>query len=531
MTRWARRAAAAGAPRRGRVALALAGALLLAAAPASGQAPEDPPVVHPDLAPLEAEVQAQLRAGQERLAALRREPAPTAAALGVAYGELGRVYHAYALREPAEACYRNARRLLADEARWAHYLAALLQEAGRAEAAVAAWRAALALGDPATPAAWVHLGETLRLLHRLDEAEEAARAALAREPGAPAATALLGQIALARGAWAEAARHLGAALAAVPEATRLHYLLAQAYRGLGEKERAAEHLALAGAVGLRPADPLLDELAALRSGERVHLARGKTAFEAGDARGAADAFRRALAARPESVEARVNLAATLTQLGQTAEAVALLREAVRLEPANATARFNLGWLLGTAGSWSEAQAHFEAALAARPDDAVARRFLAHALRESGQLELALAAYGRAVELAPGDEQARLEEAETLVRLGRLAAARDRLEAGLTLQPRSGLLAHGLARLLAAAPDLALRDGARALELARSVFAAAPSPLHATTVALALAEIGECAQAADWQRRAIAAADPAQMAAWSATLAAYERGAPCRPPGG
>ena len=36
-------------------------------------------------------------------------------------------------------------------------------------------------------------------------------------------------------------------------------------------------------VGTPPAaaDPLLDELAALRTGERLHLARGKTAFQAG----------------------------------------------------------------------------------------------------------------------------------------------------------------------------------------------------------------------------------------------------------
>ena len=69
---------------------------------------------------------------------------------------------------------------------------------------------------------------------------------------------------------------------AAPEANRLHHPLALAYRGLGDRAKAEEHLGKAGAVGLRPADPLLDEVAALRLGERVAIVKGKVAAQAAD---------------------------------------------------------------------------------------------------------------------------------------------------------------------------------------------------------------------------------------------------------
>jgi predicted Zn-dependent protease len=138
-------------------------------------------------------------------------------------------------------------------------------------------------------------------------------------------------------------------------------------------------------------------------------------------------------------------------------------------------------------------------VAARPDDAEARRLLAQSLRESGRLPEALEQYGKALALAPADELARLGEAETLVRSKRYAEARRRLEDDLRQMPTSGLLSHALARLLAACPDRSVRDGARALELAQTVFVAQPSSEHASTMAMALAELGRCEEAAQWRR--------------------------------
>jgi tetratricopeptide (TPR) repeat protein len=64
----------------------------------------------------------------------------------------------------------------------------------------------------------------------------------------------------------------------------------------------------------------------------------------------------------------------------------------------------------------------------------------------------------------------------------------------------------LARLLAAAPDRTLRDGQRALTLATRVYEVQRSPVHGESLALALAELGRCQEAATWMQRATADAD-------------------------
>jgi tetratricopeptide (TPR) repeat protein len=487
----------------------------------------DPAVHFPDLVPLEKAVGEQIARAQEKLTGLDSAAGTDPRALADAYGDLGKLYHAYGLAEPAEACYRNALRIAPADPRWAHALGVLLQDAGRLDESEKAYRSA----GTADVAALVHRGEIARLQGRSGDAEAVLRQALAADPSCAAAEALLGQIALERRDFPTAVRRLEAALAAVPGANRLHYLLAQAYRGLGDAAKAGEHLAKAGQVGVRPPDPLLDELDSLRSGERVRLARAKTAYQNGRYPEAADLYRRILADRPDSVEARINLAAVLVELGDRAAAVAELREALRREPSNPAAHFNLGTLLALEGPSPEARDHLAAAAAALPGDAEVHRALAGALRDGGHPEQALAEYARAVAIDPADERSRLGEAETLVRLERYAAARERLEAGLRTLPQSGLLTHGLARLLAACPDLTLRDGLRARPLAFAVWQAQPTPGHAETVALANAEAGDCAEAARWQRIALEAAAslPAgKVEEMKTHLAAYERGAPCRP---
>lgn len=487
----------------------------------------NPVVRFPDLAPLEQSVGEQIARAQERLTGLDAAAATDPRELAAAYGDLGKLYHAYGLGEPAEACYRNAARIAPADPRWPHALGVLLQEAGRLDEAAQGYRAA----GTADVAALVHLGEIARLQGKAGAAETVLRQALAADPSCAAAESLLGQIALDRKDFSTAVRRLEAALAAVPGANRLHYLLAQAYRGLGDAVKAGEHLAKTGQVGVRPADPLIDELDSLRSGERVRLARAKTAYQNGRYSEAADLYRKVLADRPDSVEARINLAAVLVQGGDRAAAIAELREALRREPANPTAHFNLGALLALEGPSRDAREHLAAAAAALPGDAEAHRALAGVLRDGGQPEQALAEYARAVTIDPAEERGRLGEAETLVRLKRYGAARERLEEGLRTLPQSGLLTHGLARLLAACPDLTLRDGARARSLSFAVWQAQPTAGHAETVALANAEAGDCAEAGRWQRIALEAAGslPAgKVEEMNARLAAYLRGAPCRP---
>ena len=149
------------------------------------------------------------------------------------------------------------------------------------------------------------------------------------------------------------------------------------------------------------------------------------------------------------------------------------------------------------------------------------------LRELGD---ALLHYRAAADLEPPGEISCVGEAQVLSTLNRFADARDRLEECLAQVPSSGLLSHALSRLLAMGPELSVRDGERALDLAERVYEAVPGAPHAEVVAAAYAELGRCEEAATWQGRALETSAEADLPARRQALALYEAGAPCRYPG-
>lgn len=489
------------------------------------------PVPEPSLEGLEPAVAEQLAQAREELASYASLAGVPPAGRAEAYGELGRLYHAYGLAAPAEAAYRNAHALAPEAFDYAYLLAYLLQNEGRYEEAVEAYERARALQE--TPGALVHMAEALLELGRLDEAETLLRRVLSAAPQSPSARAVLGQIALSRGEHELAVGYLESALDAVPQATRLHYPLALAYRGMGQMEKAQEHLERRGEIGVRPPDPLIDELDELKTGERVHVLRGRTAFRFGDFEAAAREFRRAVEENPESVGPRVNLGSALGQLGDRIGAIHQFRQALEIEPENFAARYNLGVLLGLEGKPAEALPHLTRAVELQPGDGEAWRELAEALVLLGRAEDALAAYTRASGILPYDPDTRLGEVQLLVDLGRYEQAGQRLEESHAVAPREPRIVNGYARFLAAAPDPTLRDAERALALATQLMEAQPTAEYAETLALALAEAGRCDEAAEWQERALQAfrqaGDEARLPGLEAALARYRAGAPCGAP--
>ena len=516
-------------------AAAVLGLMILVSSPAPAEEAggvELVPFEPPALEHLEDAVASQLRETEQLLASIRADRGASASALADAFGQAGRLYHAYELAEPAAVCYANAARLSPRDFRWTYLLAVLDHQEGRLDEAVAGYERALLLQGASVPAR-VRLGEAFLALRRLDEARETLTRVLETDPGNSAALAGLGQVALSEKRYDVAVKRLEAALAGTPEANRLHHPLGLAYRGLGDMDKAREHLGLRGKVGVKPADPLVDELPELKTGERVFLLRGHMAFRAGRYPEAVEAYRAALSARPDSVRAKVNLGSALAQSGDRDGAIASYREALELAPDNRTARFNLGVLLSQAGDPAGAAEALGAAVELAPEDVEARLELARILRRMGREDEALTHASRVVELDPALEDGRLLEAQTLVQLGRFGAARERLEAAHAVMPEAGRIVAALAKLLAAGPDLSQRDGPRAVGLANAVYQATGDIRHAETLAMALAESGRCEEATKLQEQAVAAARKAgaeEIArSLAETLALLER-RPCRMPG-
>ncbi|MFN0111174.1 MAG: tetratricopeptide repeat protein [Blastocatellia bacterium] len=484
----------------------------------------------PDLTGVESGVREHLLALQTSLAKLAKTPTPDAQ-LSEAYGELAQTYQAYSLTPPAEACYQNAHRLSPKDFRWVYLLGSLYQQTNRADEAIKFFKLAQQL-RPDYLAAWVNAGTLLLQQNRADEAVAAFNQALKLNDQSVAAHFGLGQSALAGRNYSAAVERFERALALAPEANRINYSLAMAYRGLGNLDKAQSFLERQGSVGIRVTDPLVDGLQDLIRGERLFLARGRRAFDAKRFVEAAEAFKQAVAANPESVPALINLGSTLAELGKAKEAIEQFQAALKLAPSNVSAHYNLGVLMAGQKQHEQAIAHFQTVLKQNPSDTEARFKLANQFFQLRRFTEAATELAQVVEADPNNEMALLELAKLQQRNQQFKAALETLERGHKLFPNKGQTASLLAYWLATTPQLDLRNGARASELAKQIYQTTGSANHGTIVALALAESGRCAEAAEWQRRMIAVAETERnadlLAKLKAELPRYENVKICRP---
>jgi tetratricopeptide (TPR) repeat protein len=450
-------------------------------------------VPQPRLEDLEPAVADQIRDAQQKTSTAAAKN-PSSRELADAYGALARVYHAYEFLESAEPAYVNARRLAPGNSEWPHLLGVLYQQTGRLEEAAEALAAARRL-QPRDHAAAVYLGDIYMSLNRLVDARDQFQSVIDVFPAV--ARRGLGDVAMRERKFAEAVEHYRAVLDRVPRAASIHYSLAMAYRGMGRMDDARKHLERRGTEGVHADDPLMTSVLSLVRGERAWVMQGRRAYDAGQFDAAVDAFTKALDAAPSSVTARVNLGSALVQLRRDADAVTYFRDALRLSP---------------------------------QEPGVAEA-LVGALVRLGRDSDAIEAFSRASSYRPDDEG-------SLVGLAILLAARDRFREAVTVLddahqrfPDRTATATTLARLLASSPDVSLRDGKRALEIAMAVNEAEPVPAHAETVALALAELGRCSEALDWMKRAVASAERGKNVTEAARLNGempkYQRSS-CRP---
>ncbi len=480
-----------------------------------------------NLSSLEATVAEQLRHYRDLIDTLKVKGGDNRE-LADAYGELGKLYHAYELNRAAEICYTNASHLDVNQFQWSYFLAALYLHTGRPKEALEHYHQ-IASVHPQPALLHIRIGESYQALNRLEEARQSYLQAFYLRPEATVVLARLGELAVEEKQYRTAVAFLSTALARQPEANRLHYPLAMAYRGLDNTELAVKHLQQRGSVGIQPRDPWADGLKELLQGERSHLLRGKLAYSAGRFEESIEAFRTALAFDRDSARAHINLGTALMQTGETGEAIDHHQKALALEPDNLTALYNLGFLYLNTGRHQDAIPHLEKVISANTEDTSAHQLLAQALERSLRIEEAMDYYRKAVIIDPTAGNAWMGGVRLLLQNGEYSKALNVLNQAYENLPNNGLVVHALAKLLAASPDKSIRDGVRALPLALQVFQASPSVGHAQTVAMAYAEAGECSEAAKWQQRAIDtlnAGNEATSATLRAELERYENNQPC-----
>jgi len=243
--------------------------------------------------------------------------------------------------------------------------------------------------------------------------------------------------------------------------------------------------------------------------------------------------REAVAASPEDPDLRLELGELLLRAGRSEAAVDELQALLELDPDHPGAHYDLGLVRMQEGRLEAAEEHFRAVLAAVPEAQEPHIQLGELARRRGDFEAALGHYQRLVEVAPDVPPARFWRAVTLLRLDRRGEALGYLEEDLRASPRAPGLRFLIARLLASAPEPELRDGERAVSIARGLYDDRAVLSSAEALAAAYAETGDFDRAVAWQEAALAAAREAGNAPAveriEERLHRYRRGEPSRVP--
>jgi serine/threonine-protein kinase len=132
----------------------------------------------------------------------------------------------------------------------------------------------------------------------------------------------------------------------------------------------------------------------------VDITLGELRLHSGNAAGALEAFRHALAVSPTSFEARLGLARALGAAGHNADAEKTFRQAIDLQPTYWGGYSKLAGFYYDRGRYGEAAAMFLRVTELTPDDAPALSNLGGAYYLAGDFEKALAAFQRSLALQP-----------------------------------------------------------------------------------------------------------------------------------
>jgi tetratricopeptide (TPR) repeat protein len=487
----------------------------------------------PNLANASAQVRDQLRRQYEELTKKTQNPNSRPAELATAYGEMGMLLMAAEYRDAAEACFLNAQSLAPEVLRWPYYLGHLYKVRGEAAKSIGSFERARAL-QPNDVNTLVWLGGGYLDRGQPETAEPLFASAVSQQPQSVAALYGIGRAALARSDYARAVQYLEQALSVDPQAAVIHYPLALAYRGLGEAAKADAHMRRRSPGEIRPADPLMQELETLLESAVAYEVRGAKALDERDWKGAAASFRRGIELAPGEPSLHHKLGTALFLDGDAAGAAAEFEAALRLAPHFAKAHYSLGIMHGSNGRNAQAIEHLTAAVRDDPGYVEARLRLADVLRLGGRAAASLPHYEQSAALDPRVADAPFGYALALVDLGRYRDARDRLRDAMTRYPESDFFAHALVRLLAAAPDAAVRDGRAAISLMEPLLEKGPRTYQVSEMmAMSLAEVGQFGDAVSWQREAITGAEsvgrPDLAKRMTEMLSKYERHEPCRIP--
>jgi tetratricopeptide (TPR) repeat protein len=215
-------------------------------------------------------------------------------------------------------------------------------------------------------------------------------------------------------------------------------------------------------------------------------------------------FQQVLQMTPDFAEACNNLGNALLQKGRVDEAITYLLKALQIKPDYAEAHYNLGNALSQKGRADEAITQYQEALQSKLDYADAHVSLGNLLMQKGRVDEAITQYQKELQSKPDNAKAENNLGNALLQKGSVGGAIAHFQKAVQLEPAQPTVQNNLAWLLATCPEASLRDGAKAVELARQANAltGGENPVILRTLAAALAEAGRFSEAVESTRRAL-----------------------------
>jgi Flp pilus assembly protein TadD len=171
---------------------------------------------------------------------------------------------------------------------------------------------------------------------------------------------------------------------------------------------------------------------------------------AGDAAGAAVAYRKALEIMPSDPRVLLNLGLAYADAGDAASAIEHYRRSLELDGRQPLAFVNLGIALESGNDLARAAVAYRRAIALDPGEPLAYFNLGNALLKSGDVAGAIPLYERVIALDPSIAPAHFSLAQALVQRRDYARALAEVRAGLEFEPgndRARQLETQLARTL------------------------------------------------------------------------------------
>jgi tetratricopeptide (TPR) repeat protein len=260
---------------------------------------------------------------------------------------------------------------------------------------------------------------------------------------------------------------------------------------------------------------------------QIYCRRGDARYDQFDEEGTEADFAEAYGHRPEvavSYQGEMWM-----RRGKYVKALEAFAQLVRLTPEEAGGYIGRGMAEEALGDLEAAEGDYSAAIERRPDGGLGRLARARVYHRLGRNDEALADVSEHLRACPRDEGALLFRAALHRTRGDFAAALEDLNCAQQAAPQNPWTCNNLAWSLATCPDDSLRDGPRAVTLARQACEATgwTHPYCMGTLAAALAETGAFTDAAHWQAQAIDLYPEDEQEAGRARLQLYQDGRPYR----